>query len=241
MPKLLFYLGVSCTLLLALASAVAARGLPVSGIASLGLPISSLADAATSSAGRTMLIFLVTIPVAALFLRMASLLAVRNLFAACLAIFAVSCTALAVLAISLLRMPIHGVVAPPELHHAGFIALGALLSVTLLVFRPYFKVQASRLLPALVSFPMPLFIWGALENLSRGGSVTLRADSAPLLLFLMVLASIFLAVALHSFRHRHLFIEVTNLRELLDSPMDPGAAGQSGHAVGFGGDIAFHH
>jgi len=240
MPKLLFYLGVSCTLLLALASAVAARGLFVAGLTSLGLPLSSLVAPEPSSAGRTMLIFFITIPVAAIFLRMASLLAVRNLFAACLAIFAVSCTALSVFTISIMRMPIRGAIVAPELHHAGFIALGGLLSVTFLVFRPYFKVQASRLLRALVSFPLPLFVWGALEIASGDGSITLRADSAPLFLYLVVLATLFLAVAMHSVRHRHLFIEVTNLRELLDSPADPEAA-QNGHPVGFGGDVAFHH
>ena len=43
-------------------------------------------------------------------------------------------------------------------------------------------------------------------------------------------AILFVSIAIHSIRHRHLFLEMTNLRELLDSRVDP--ASRHGRPIG---------
>lgn len=233
MPKPLFYTGVLCTILFAVGCGAAALDLFRS-------------DAGGLEAGRdravlaslTMLLF--TVPVAALFLRMASLLAARNLFASFLALFSISCTSLALAGVSLLRLR-NSVTAGrgPELEQGGYLLLGWFLSVSFLVLRPYFKGQASRLISSLVFFPLPLFCWILLQTpieVFTAGVAT--PDSSPLFLFLVVVAALFFAVALHSTRHRHLFLEVTNLRELLDARVDPGSHGHRGPA-GFRGDVVY--
>ena len=40
------------------------------------------------------------------------------------------------------------------------------------------------------------------------------------------------AIAVHCVRHRHLFLEMTNLRELLDSRVDPAGRGTRRHIGG---------
>jgi hypothetical protein len=41
--------------------------------------------------------------------------------------------------------------------------------------------------------------------------------------FFAVLSLLFFSIAVHCIRHRHLFLEMTNLRELLDARVDPSA------------------
>jgi hypothetical protein len=48
--------------------------------------------------------------------------------------------------------------------------------------------------------------------------------------FFSVLGVLFFSIALHCIRHRHLFLEMTNLRELLDTRVHP--AGSGGRPIG---------
>jgi hypothetical protein len=41
--------------------------------------------------------------------------------------------------------------------------------------------------------------------------------------YFSILAILFLSIGVHCIRHRYLFLEMTNLRELLDSRVDPTA------------------
>jgi len=49
----------------------------------------------------------------------------------------------------------------------------------------------------------------------------------------------FVAIAFHSLRHRHLFLEITNLRELLDARVDPLSRPRPARALRLGNDVAF--
>jgi hypothetical protein len=48
----------------------------------------------------------------------------------------------------------------------------------------------------------------------------LPSASPAALVFFGVVAVLFFAIAVHCIRHRHMFIETTNLRELLDTRID---------------------
>jgi hypothetical protein len=86
--------------------------------------------------------------------------------------------------------------------------------------RPYFKLQG-RLLAAVVSFPLPVYFLILLQQLAIPHSAGVAVATAILLL---LFAFLFIAIGFHGLRHRHLFIEVTNLRELLDTRIDPGTS-----------------
>src|SRR6266849_3779266 len=45
-----------------------------------------------------------------------------------------------------------------EMHFAAVLMLGYFVALSFLALRPYFRVQASRFLSALVFFPLPLFV-----------------------------------------------------------------------------------
>jgi hypothetical protein len=186
--------------------------------------------------GRTpyllLLILLMTIPVAAIFLRMAALVAARSLFAAIFAAFSVACAGFAIAYLATLELRIilllrelgtlnaaaaeRSVLSKSllELQHAGFYAFGFFISIALLSLRPYFRIQASRTVSAMVFLPAPFFVWSVIEDVAGGGQ---RLSSTPAMMFWTLIAVLFVAISVHSFRHRHLFIEVTNLRELLDT------------------------
>jgi hypothetical protein len=231
MPKSLFYAGVVCCVLLALSSGleVARRA----GLESVLMERTLQGAVETSTPYLLLAILLMSVPVAAILLRMASLVAARSLFAAVFATFSIACTGLSIAYLTTLELRIilllrelgslsaaaaeRSLIAKSlfEAQHAGFYAFGWFISVMLLSLRPYFRIQASRTLSALVWLPAPLFAWSLLADLSAGWGD--RLLPVPSLVFWTLLTAIFFAIAGHCIRHRHLFIEVTNLRELLDT------------------------
>jgi hypothetical protein len=155
---------------------------------------------------------------------MAALLAARNLFAAFVALLAVTASTSALAGVLFLqwRMLETAGTSLSEIHFAAFLVLGFFVSLSILSLRPYFSIQASRFLSALVFFPLPLFaLIVAQEMFLRASDAPLPAASPASRVFFSVLAILFVSIAVHSIRHRHLFLEMTNLRELLDSRADP--------------------
>jgi hypothetical protein len=231
MPKALFYIGTAFCLFLALASAAALmlelRG-QVAFVAVHGATISTT----TSAAWAIVVALLAGMAAAAILLRMAALLAARNLFGAFLAIFCVGAAIVSLAAVVLLqsrmlvaarhvRAPLSDAVV--QLHFAAVMMLGYFVSMSFLALRPYFRVQASRVLSALVLFPLPLYLLILLQEMFVTGSRAALPSVTPAsLVFLATSALLFLAIGVHCIRHRHLFLEMTNLRELLESRLDQG-------------------
>lgn len=221
MSKMLFYAGTAFCLFLALTSAgEVARQLRDGRLIFEALPASTRASWTVASG------LAAGLAIAALFLRMAALLAARNLFAAFIAVLSVTAataTAAGVLLVQW-RMATAGGDALAELHLAAVMVLGFFVSLSLASLRPYFSIQASRFLSALVFFPMPLFaVILAQEMFVAASPAPLPAATPASQVFFSVLAILFFAIAIHCIRHRHLFLEMTNLRELLDARVDPGA------------------
>jgi len=234
MPKALFYTGTAFCLFLALTSAVESSRELQSGmvtfIALHGFPL----RLAASAGWAIMVAMLAGMATAAIFLRMAALLAARNLFAAFLALFSVggavtSLTWLLLLQarmIPQLRNAGASLESLSEMHFAAMMMLGYFISLSMLALRPYFRIQASRVLSALVFFPLPLFLLMLMQELfTKTSPAPLPASSPASLVFLAVLSVLFFAISIHCIRHRHLFLEMTNLRELLDTRVDPTGRG----------------
>ena len=217
MPKLLFYLGTAFCLFLALLSAGSvARQLGGAGVGFAAIPDT------THPAAAIFVALLSGLVVAALFLRMAALLAARNLFAALVAVTSIAAGTSALVAVLFLQWRILAGAALGELHFAAFMAFAFFASLTLLSLRPYFSIQASRFLSALVFFPLPLFVLIlAQEMLVNASPAPLPLASPASGVYFSVSAILFLSISVHCIRHRHLFLEMTNLRELLDSRIDP--------------------
>ena len=227
MPKVLFYAGTAFCLFLALtAGAEALRQMQGGSLAFVVMH-----DAGTPGArgAWAVLVALVAgLAAAAIFLRMAALLAARNLFGAFLALFAVTGAVVSLAAVLFLQSRIAtisdaaSVVALRELHLAGCLVLGFFVALGLLALRPYFRVQASRILSISVAFPLPLFALVIVQELFVGASrAPLPAATPASVVFFAVVAGLFFAIAVHCIRHRHLFLEMTNLRELLEGRIDP--------------------
>jgi hypothetical protein len=245
MPKALFYAGTVFTLFLALTSAAeSARQLQsgaVSFVAFRGTSISR----GTAPVWTLVAAGMVAVTVGSILLRMASLLAARNLFAAIVALAAITSALTTALALMTLEFRMTLVHAPPllrllgEIHLVGYLLLGALFSLALMTLQPYFRIQASRVLAILVFVPLPLVLLVSFQEAFIGpSSGPLPAVSPASFIFFAVTAVLFFAVAVHCIRHRHLFIEVTNLRELLDPRVDPRLS-PAGRRVRLNGDIAF--
>jgi len=230
MPKVLFYAGTAFCFFVALASAgEVAREVQDGTLAFAALPASSRAAWAIAVA------LIAGLASAALFLRMASLLAARNLFAALVSVVSVAGALASLTAVLLLQWRLIAVGAPlAEVHLAAFFSLGFFVSLSALSLRPYFSIQASRVLSAVVFCPLPLFALIMLQEFYVGASRgPLPASTPASQVFFAVQSILFFAIAIHSVRHRHLFLEMTNLRELLDARVDP-----AGHGRPIG-DVAF--
>lgn len=218
MPKVLFYAGTAFCLFVALTSAgEAAREIQDGTLSFAALPSSSRGSWAIGVA------LLAGLANAALFLRMASLLAARNLFAALVSVVSVTGAMASLTAVLLVQWRLTAAGAPlAEVHLAAFLALGFFVSLSALSLRPYFSIQASRFLSAVVFFPLPLFgLVMAQELFLRMSPAPLPASSPASQVFFAVQAILFFAIGVHCIRHRHLFLEMTNLRELLDARVDP--------------------
>lgn len=224
MPRFLFYAGTAFCLFLALTSgAEAVRELQRGSVAFVALPADG---GALWSIGVALLAGIATSMV---FLRMVALLAARNLFAAFVAIVCVAGAVTTLVGVLFLqwRLAIVNTKSVEGVHFAALLAFGFFLSMSLLSLRPYFSIQASRFLSALVFFPLPLFgLIVAHEAFVAVSPSPMPASSPASQVFFSVLAVLFLSIAVHCIRHRHLFLEMTNLRELLDAPVDPGARAQ---------------
>jgi hypothetical protein len=240
MPRILFYAGTAFFLFLALSAATdAVQQLQGSDIAFVAVQGARVSTSAT--AGWAIVVALLAgVACASLLVRMAALLAARNLFGAFLALFSVGAAVtsliwLLFLQTRMLTFARHGAGggAAGELHFAAVLMLGYFVSISLLALRPYFRIQASRVLSALVFFPLPLFLLIVMQELFVGttSSSMLPARSPASLVFFAVLAMLFLAIAVHCIRHRHMFLELTNLRELLDARIDPASRPAGGRPV----------
>ncbi|HEY3051793.1 MAG TPA: hypothetical protein VGK04_00190 [Thermoanaerobaculia bacterium] len=233
MPKALFYTGTAFCLFLALTSAAESmRELQASGVSFVAMQTSGVFSARAPWA---IIVALVAgLAAAVIFVRMAALLAARNLFGAFLALF---CVAGAISSLSgvlllqsrmlvVMRRGAQSSVAQwlSEVHLVGFLLLGYFVSLSLLALRPYFRIQASRILSVLVFLPLPIFAIVLMQELFVRGSVApLPASSSASLVYFGVMSILFFAISVHCIRHRHLFLEMTNLRELLDGRFDPSA------------------
>jgi hypothetical protein len=228
MPKLLFYSGTAFCLFLALTSAAeAARELKSGTLAFVALPASAQGVWAIAIA------LVAGLGIAALFLRMAALLAARNLFASLMAVLCTAGSTALLAGLLLLQWRITSTASGQlgEVHLAGVMALGFFVSLSLLSLRPYFSIQASRFLSALVFLPLPVFAMVMAQEMFLEPSVApLPASTPASQVYFSVLALLFFSIAVHCIRHRHLFLEMTNLRELLDSRVDP--AGRQGRPIG---------
>jgi hypothetical protein len=215
MPKVLFYAGTAFCLLLALTSAgeVAREVGAAGGTFALFPPLPGTAVWAVTG------MLAAGLAVAALFLRMAALLAARNLFGALVAVLSVTSATASLTTLLLLRwrMASGSTSQLLEIHFTALMLFGFFVSLSLLALRPYFSIQASRFLSVLVFLPLPLF---ALVAEERFGSDAITSSPATRVYF-SVLAVSFVSIAVHCIRHRHLFLEMTNLRELLVPRADP--------------------
>ena len=229
MPKFLFYSGTAFCLFLALCSAAIA-------LADLehGAPaFVAIGGAMTAPAALAIIVALLAgVSAAAIFLRMAALVAARNLFAAFVSIVAVAASVGSLVWLMMLQSrlvilardrTLAALLRPlEEMHLAACLMLAFFLSLSLLALRPYFRIQASRFLSALVFFPLPLVVLIIVQELFVSASrAPLPANTPALIVFYAVLSILFFAIAVHCVRHRYLFLEMTNLRELLDSRINP--------------------
>ena len=198
-----------------------------------------------STAGWAIVIALVAaLAVAAILIRMAALLAARNLFGAFLAVFSVGAAVVSLAWVVLLQVRMLGLTRRRiaisgdigEMHFAAVLMLGYFVALSFLALRPYFRVQASRFLSALVFFPLPLFMLIVMQELFVTASASpLPATTPASIVFFAVVAMLFFSIAVHCVRHRHMFIETTNLRELLEPRIDPARSGRPIGGVAFDG------
>ena len=244
MPKPLFYVGTAFCVFLALAAATSLtqqiQGGPIAFIAVHGPAMS-----AGSSAGWAMVIALIAaLAVAAILIRMAALLAARNLFGAFLAVLSVGAAVVSLAWVVVLQVRMVGLARRRiaisgdigEMHFAAVLMLGYFVALSFLALRPYFRVQASRFLSALVFFPLPLFLLIVMQELFVTASIApMPATSPASIVFFAVVAMLFFSIAVHCVRHRHMFIETTNLRELLEPRIDPARSGRPIGGVAFDG------
>lgn len=229
MPKPLFYLGTAFCLFLALtAAATMAQQVESGSIAFVA--VHGGATAAVTPSGWAIAVALIAgFAVAAILVRMATLLAARNLFGGFLALSAIVAAIISLTGVLLLQARMLVLVRRQsalsglnEMHFVAFMTLGYFVALTFLALRPYFRVQASRFLSALVFFPMPLFALILIQELFVSTSAgPLPASSPASAVFFGSVSLLFFAIAVHCIRHRHIFLELTSLRELLDSRIDP--------------------
>ncbi|HVT04363.1 MAG TPA: hypothetical protein VHL58_13425 [Thermoanaerobaculia bacterium] len=246
MPKTIFYSGVVASFLVALLCGAQAAGW-VSGISPAPL---RFADSFTSEIALGALLLLVALPLSCLLIRIASLLAARNLFSGFVATASSGCTLLAsvFLAACEWRMAFtHSASGVPaatvqllsQIRSVSLLIFGMSVVLALLSIRPYFRAQANGILSALLCLPGFLLARVLIDQAEfLGGSSMALAPTPSSALFLSLMSLIFGALGVHCLRHRHSFIEVTNLRELLDSRIDAQGSDRR-RRFGFSSDIAF--
>jgi hypothetical protein len=242
MPRILFYGGLACCILGAMLAASEALGLLFGhrfGASLVLLPAGQM----TGGVVLSLATLLVAVPVFSLFVRMGSLLAARNLFASFFSLISSACATLGLIFVAVvqLRFAILRTTADAEgalesvaeLNLSAFYIFGWFLSLALLALRPYFMVQSSRFLSWMVCLPLPMFILYVTQQVASGPGASSHLFAA---FYFLSVALLLVAIPVHSIRHRYLFLEATNLREILDSRIDPvGAKG----SFRLRGDVAF--
>jgi hypothetical protein len=233
MPKFLFYVGTGFCLFLAL-SAAAGFAAQLEGGAMTFVALRGGAVTGSIAGGASVLVALLAgMAVTAILVRMASLLAARNLFGAFVALLSITAAMMTLtwtllLQSRMIMLARQGVAwdGVGQLHFVAVLMLGCFVSLTFLALRPYFSVQASRVLSALVFFPFPLFCLILVQELFVSAPLKPLPPATPAsLVYFGVVALLFFALAVHCIRHRHMFLEMTNLRELLDSRAHRGIGG----------------
>lgn len=231
MPKPLFYAGTAFCLFIALSSATAlmqqSGGTPAGFVALHGTTITTT----SWSAWAIVAALLAGVGAASILVRMSALLAARHLFGAFLALFTAGAAVISLSWILLLQARMlmlaragRAFASLGEMHFAALMMLGYFVALCLLALRPYFRVQASRVLSVMVVVPLPLFILILMQELLVTATFAPVPDATPASqTFIGVISFLFLAIAVHCIRHRHMFLEPTNLRELLDSRATHGA------------------
>ena len=233
MPKFLFYVGTGFCLFLALSAAAGFAAQLDGGTMAFVALHGGAVSGSVAGAWSVVVALLAGMAVAAILVRMATLLAARNLFGAFVALLSITAAMLALAwtlllqsrMIMLSRQRVSWAVVG-QFHFVAFLMLGCFVSLTFLALRPYFTVQASRVLGALVFFPFPLFCLILIQELFVSTPLQPLPPPTPAsLVFFAVVALLFFAIAVHCIRHRHIFLEMTNLRELLDSRAHRGIGG----------------
>jgi hypothetical protein len=201
---------------------------------------------------------LFAIPTAAIFVRMGSLLAARSLFESFFSLFATICAPFSLIFFAVIQLRIAIYERTPitnlsgqtlreqalttlgELNIVAFYALGWFLSLAIVSLRPYFQLRSSRSLAVIVCVPMPLYlvlvgqqVLLALNDTAMSGASVLSVS------FFAVLGFLFVSIAVHSIRHRHYFLEATNLRTLMEPRVEKGSVTPRQAPPLRGGDVAF--
>src|SRR5207247_9881811 len=89
-----------------------------------------------------------------------------------------------------------------HIHFVAVLMLGCFVSLTFLALRPYFRVQASRVLSALVSFPFPPFCLILVQELFVSEPLQPLPPATPAsLVYFGVVPLLFVALAVHCMRH----------------------------------------
>lgn len=233
MPKILFYGGLACCILGAILAASEAVGL-LFGHAFGAALVLSPAGAVTGGMVLALPTLLVAVPVFSIFVRMGSLLAARNLFAAFFSLIASACAMLGLIFVAVVQLrsailvSSHGsagaIESLAEVNLSGFYTFGWFLSLALLALRPYFMIQSSRFLSWMVAVPLPAFVLYVAQQLASGVSHASQFFAAA---YFGSVALLLIAIPVHCWRHRYLFLEATNLRELLHPRVGPPAQGKS--------------
>ena len=229
MPKPLFYLGTAFCLFLALTAAATVAEELDSGVVSFVAIQGTTVSAAARAGWAIVVALLAGVAVAAVLVRMATLLAARNLFGGFLALSSIGAASVSLAWLLLLQARMLILVRRQaaldgisEMHFVALMMLGYFVAFTLLALRPYFRVQASRVLSALVLFPMPVFMVILAQELFVSTPTGPLPTSSPAsAVFFGIVSVLFFAIAVHCIRHRHMFLEMTSLRELLDPRIDP--------------------
>src|SRR3954452_13365661 len=233
MPKFFFYAGTGFCLFLALCAAAGLMSQADGGAVAFVAVHGAIVSAKNAASWAIIVALGAVIATSMILVRMAALLAARNVFGA---LFALLSTAAAVVSLAwtlLLQtrmlMLAHNGAAYGELaqlHFAAVMMLGCFVSLAFLALRPYFSVQASRVLSALVFFPFPLYCLILVQELFVSAPLQPLPPATPAsLVYFGVVALLFFAMAVHCIRHRHMFLEMTSLRELLDSRAHHGIGG----------------
>ena len=208
MPRWIFWAGVVASAVLA----VVALGWGVDSLTHprLDLPGSEAWLAASGVTFGTGALLL-TLPLAALILRMAARLASRRLFDAAVTVFAVTGASIVMLGTGVLLTQEDA--GDSSLPIAG-LALGTVFGgLSVLSLKSYFEVQSNRALSFLVMAPLPLAVSlvGLLLWTGEPGDSARRIFSA----FSFASAASFAGIAVHAARHRQMFLEPSGLRRLV--------------------------